>query len=51
VISRTSIMQYKGAHRPLSVIAKELGVDAVLEGTVNARRPKSANHRAANPSP
>ena len=33
VISRTSIMQYKGAHKPLSMIAK-LGVDAVDEGTI-----------------
>ncbi len=32
VISRTSIMQYKGTHKPLSVIASELGVDAVVEG-------------------
>ena len=34
VISRTSIMQYKSTHKPLPVIAKELGVDAVVEGTV-----------------
>lgn len=34
VISRTSIMQYKGAHKPLPVIARELGVDAIVEGTV-----------------
>jgi TolB-like protein/DNA-binding winged helix-turn-helix (wHTH) protein len=34
VISRTSIMQYKGAHKPLPTIAKELGVDAVVEGTI-----------------
>ena len=34
VISRTSIMQYKAARKPLSVIARELGVDAVVEGTV-----------------
>ncbi len=34
VISRTSIMQYKAAHKPLPVIARELGVDAVVEGTV-----------------
>jgi TolB-like protein/DNA-binding winged helix-turn-helix (wHTH) protein/Flp pilus assembly protein TadD len=34
VISRTSIMQYKSARKPLPVIAKELGVDAVVEGTV-----------------
>ncbi len=34
VISRTSIMQYKGAKKPLPQIAKELGVDAVVEGSV-----------------
>jgi tetratricopeptide (TPR) repeat protein len=34
VISRTSVMQYKGAKKPLPQIAKELGVDAVLEGSV-----------------
>jgi TolB-like protein/DNA-binding winged helix-turn-helix (wHTH) protein/Flp pilus assembly protein TadD len=34
VISRTSIMPYKGIRRPLSQIAHELGVDAVVEGTV-----------------
>ena len=34
VISRTSAMQYKGAHKPLDEIARELNVDAVVEGTV-----------------
>ncbi|MBI3474397.1 MAG: winged helix-turn-helix domain-containing protein [Acidobacteria bacterium] len=34
VISRTSVMQYKGVHRPLPEIAKELGVDGILEGSV-----------------
>src|SRR5713226_1489804 len=34
VISRTSIMTYKGAHKPLPQIARELNVDAVVEGTV-----------------
>jgi TolB-like protein/Tfp pilus assembly protein PilF/DNA-binding response OmpR family regulator len=34
VISRTSAMQYKGVHKPLPEIAKELGVDAIVEGTV-----------------
>ena len=34
VISHTSVMQYKGAKKPLPQIAKELGVDAVIEGTV-----------------
>jgi len=34
VISRTSVMRFKGVHRPVSEIARELGVDAVVEGTV-----------------
>jgi TolB-like protein/DNA-binding winged helix-turn-helix (wHTH) protein len=34
VVSRTSAMQYKGAHRPLREIAKALGVDGILEGSV-----------------
>jgi serine/threonine protein kinase/Tfp pilus assembly protein PilF len=34
VISRTSIMQYKGTKKPLPQIAKELKVDAVIEGSV-----------------
>jgi TolB-like protein len=35
VISRTSIMQYKGgARKSLPAIARELNVDAILEGTV-----------------
>jgi eukaryotic-like serine/threonine-protein kinase len=34
VISRTSVMQYKRTHKALREIAKELDVDAVLEGAV-----------------
>jgi serine/threonine protein kinase/tetratricopeptide (TPR) repeat protein len=34
VISRTSVMQYKGTQKSIGQIAKELGVDAVIEGTV-----------------
>jgi serine/threonine-protein kinase len=34
IISRTSAMQYKNAHKSLPQIARELGVDAVVEGTV-----------------
>jgi len=34
VISRTSAMTYKGAHKSLPQIARELNVDAVVEGTV-----------------
>ena len=34
VVSRTSVMQYKGAHRPLPEIARALGVDGILEGSI-----------------
>ena len=34
VISRTSVMAYKHARKPLPRIARELNVDAVVEGTV-----------------
>jgi tetratricopeptide (TPR) repeat protein len=34
VISRTSAMRFKGVRRPLPDIARELGVDAVVEGSV-----------------
>jgi len=34
VISRTSVMVYKHARKPVAQIARELNVDAVVEGTV-----------------
>jgi len=34
VISRTSFMRYKRTRKPLAEIARELNVDAVVEGTV-----------------
>jgi tetratricopeptide (TPR) repeat protein len=34
VISRTSVMQYKGAKKSLPEIARELNVDAIVEGSV-----------------
>jgi TolB-like protein/DNA-binding winged helix-turn-helix (wHTH) protein len=40
VVSRTSVMQYKGAQRPLRDIARQLGVDGILEGSVV----RSGNH-------
>lgn len=40
VISHTSVMQYKGTHEPLPQIARELNVDAVVEGAVQL----SGNH-------
>ncbi len=36
VISRTSVMQYKNLMKPLPKIAKELNVDAVVEGSVQS---------------
>jgi TolB-like protein/DNA-binding winged helix-turn-helix (wHTH) protein len=35
VVSQTSIMQYKGLHRPVRDIAHELGVDGIVEGSVS----------------
>lgn len=35
IISRTSVMQYKKVHRPLPEIARELGVDGIVEGSVS----------------
>jgi TolB-like protein len=34
VISRTSVMRYKGQRRAIPEIARELNVDAVVEGSV-----------------
>jgi TolB-like protein/DNA-binding winged helix-turn-helix (wHTH) protein len=33
--SRTSVMQYRGAHRPLPEIARALNVEGILEGSVS----------------
>jgi len=35
IISRTSVMKYKAARRPLPDIARELHVDAIIEGSVS----------------
>ena len=35
ITSRTSVMQYKGAHKPLGDIAHALNVDAILEGSIS----------------
>jgi len=34
VISRTSAAQYRGTHKPLQQVARELNVDALIEGTL-----------------
>ena len=39
IVSRTSVMQYRGARRPLPEIARALHADAILEGSVS----RSAN--------
>jgi serine/threonine-protein kinase len=40
VISRTSVMVYKGAKKPLPQIARELQVDAVVDGSVQRSEDK-----------
>jgi TolB-like protein/DNA-binding winged helix-turn-helix (wHTH) protein/Flp pilus assembly protein TadD len=40
VISRTSVMQYKGAKKALPEIARELHVDAIVEGSVVRSGPR-----------
>jgi TolB-like protein/DNA-binding winged helix-turn-helix (wHTH) protein/Flp pilus assembly protein TadD len=34
IVSQTSAMQYKGVHRPVRDIARELGADGIVEGSV-----------------
>jgi serine/threonine protein kinase/TolB-like protein/Tfp pilus assembly protein PilF len=41
VISRSSAMRFKGARKPLPEIAKELNVDAVVEGSVARSRDRA----------
>jgi TolB-like protein/DNA-binding winged helix-turn-helix (wHTH) protein/Tfp pilus assembly protein PilF len=38
VISRTSVMHYKGGNQTIPQIGRELGVDAVIEGTVEREK-------------
>jgi DNA-binding winged helix-turn-helix (wHTH) protein len=47
VASRTSAMHYKGTSKRLPQIAKELGVEAIVEGSV-LRDGNRAHHRAAD---
>ena len=35
VVSRSSVMRYKGSRKPLPEIARELNVDAIVEGSVS----------------
>ena len=52
VISRTSVLPYKRTHKPMPQIARELNVDAVVEGSVgregNRVRVRAQLIRAAN---
>jgi serine/threonine protein kinase/Tfp pilus assembly protein PilF len=52
VISRTSVMQYKGTNKSLPEIAQELKVDAIVEGSVqrNGDRVKVAVSLISTPS-
>ena len=45
VISRQSAMQYKDREKSARVIGKELGVDYILEGTVQRERPSDPTSR------
>ncbi|UCG51459.1 MAG: protein kinase [Candidatus Latescibacterota bacterium] len=45
VISRQSAMQYKGSDRSIQKIGNELGVDYILEGTVQRERPQDPESR------
>src|SRR5439155_13756906 len=40
VVSRTSVMRYKGTRKPLPLIGKELNVDAVLQGSIERAGPQ-----------
>jgi hypothetical protein len=46
VISRTSVMVYKGAHKSLPQIARELNVDAVVEAPCFVPATRSASRRS-----
>lgn len=45
VISRTSVMQYKGTRKPMREIGAELGADHILEGTVRWGKGKGGTSR------
>jgi hypothetical protein len=49
VISRQSVMRYKGSKKPLPEIARELGVDALVEGSA-IRGSRRANRSLKTPS-
>ena len=47
VVSRTSIVRYKGVRKALPDIGRELRVDAVVEGSVCTFRQPHQDHRPA----
>ena len=49
VISRTSSMHYKGTKKSLPEIAREIKVDAVVEGTVQRSGDRVVDSRAIDP--
>jgi TolB-like protein len=49
VISRTSVAQFKGSTRSLPDIARQLGVDAVLEGTLKVTPPAAQGDQSQQP--
>ena len=49
LVSRTSAMRFKGVQRPVKDIARELGVDGILEGSVERSGKSSAHDRAVDP--
>ena len=49
VISRTSVAQFKGVQRSLPEIARQLNVDAVLEGTLRVTPPGSGTDPGQQP--
>mgnify|MGYP000371069408 CR=1 FL=1 len=44
VISRQSVMRYKDSKKPLPEIARELNVDAIVEGTVQVEDQRLRAH-------
>ena len=49
IVSRTSVMQYRGARRPLPEIARALHADAILEGSVSRSADQVHMNSAADP--
>jgi serine/threonine protein kinase len=49
VSSRTSVMRYKGTDKPLREIGRELGADAILEGSVQRAGGTGSHQRPVDP--